>query len=255
MPHRAEEDWEELARREPHYAVLTDERYLAGRLNDDALQRFFASGEGDIARLFSLAEGYAGRPLKPEMALDFGCGVGRLTLALARRTGRVIGVDAAPTMLALAARHRHAAGSNNVELAASLADVLDESVDFVCSLIVFQHIPVRAGEQILQQLLAKLRPGGVAALHFALHRPGGRLKRAARRIRGALPFLHKLLQTLRGDALRLPYMQMNPYDRARLERIVREAGCRQPAWAPFDQHEIGGAILITEKCAGASGVR
>jgi SAM-dependent methyltransferase len=249
MPHRAEDDWEELARREPHYAVLTDERYLAGRLNDDALQRFFASGEADVEHLFALVQEYAGRSLEPEMALDFGCGVGRLTLALARRAGRVIGIDAAPTMLAVAARHRGEAGVNNVAFAATLDDVPDGSVDFICSLIVFQHIPVRMGEGFLRQLLAKLRPGGVAALHFALHRPGGTLKRAGRRIRGALPFLHKILQSLRADALRLPYMQMNPYDRARLERIVREAGCREPAWAPFDQQEIGGAILLVH-CSG-----
>jgi 2-polyprenyl-3-methyl-5-hydroxy-6-metoxy-1,4-benzoquinol methylase len=255
MPHRAEDDWEALARREPHYAVITDERFLAERLDEEALQRFFASGEGDVAHLFSLAEGYAGQPLKPEIALDFGCGVGRLTLALAHRAGRVIGVDAAPTMLAIAARHRDTAGLDNVELVASLDGIDDSSIDFICSLIVFQHIPVRAGEQILRQLLAHLRPGGVAALHFALHRPGGTLKRAARRIRGALPLLHKLLQTLQGDALRLPYMQMNTYDRPRLESIVREAGCRAPAWASFDQQEIGGAILLTEKLGGAPGVQ
>jgi SAM-dependent methyltransferase len=192
--------------------------------------------------------------LKPESALDFGCGVGRLTLALARRAGRVIGVDAAPTMLAIAAGHRDAAGLDNIEFADSLGGIDGGSIDFVCSLIVFQHIPVRVGEQILRQLLAKLRPGGFAALHFALHRPGGTLKRAARRIRGALPLLHKLLQTLRGDALRLPYMQMNTYDRPRLESIVREAGCRAPAWVAFDQQEIGGAILLTEKLGRDSSV-
>ncbi len=206
----------------------------------------------DFSRAASLAEEYAGRELKPETALDFGCGVGRLTLAMARRAGLVIGVDAAPTMLAVASRHREAAGVDNIEFAASLDGVPDGILDFVCSLIVFQHIPVGMGERILQQLLAKLRPGGVAALHVTLHRPGGALKRAARRVRGALPFMHRMLQALRGDALRLPYMQMNTYARQRLEVIVREAGCREPRWAPFDQKEIGGAILLTEKTGGES---
>ncbi len=247
MPHRTEDDWEELARREPHFAVLTDERFLAERLTGEVLEQFFASGAEDVARLLRLAEEYAGQALEPERALDFGCGVGRLTLALARRVTRVIGVDAAPTMLAVAERYRVATGLENVTFAASLDAIGGESVDFACSLIVFQHIPVAAGERILRQLLATLRPGGVAALHFTFHRPGGWLRRAARRLRGALPLLHRTLQAVRRDALRLPYMQMNTYDRGHLERIVREAGCREPAWIAFDQQEIEGAILITEK--------
>jgi trans-aconitate methyltransferase len=241
MRHRPEDDWEELARREPHYAVLTDEQFRAAHLDDAALKRFHASGEADVARLFDLVSQYLGRTFAPKDALDFGCGVGRLTLALGRRVERVVGVDAAPTMLRIAESQP---GSHNAEFRTTLPDA---PIDFACSLIVFQHIPVAQGEEILRSLLKLLRPGGAAAVHFTFTRPGGVWKRIGRALRGSSPIVHKTLQALQRDTSRLPYMQMNTYDRERLARIVRECGCREPQFVPFDQGEIGGAILITER--------
>src|SRR4051812_1141904 len=62
--------WEELARREPYFSVLTDDRFLSDRIDDAARAAFFATGEADISRLLG--------DFRPESALDFGCGVGRL---------------------------------------------------------------------------------------------------------------------------------------------------------------------------------
>lgn len=240
MRHRPEDDWEELARREPHFAVLTDEQYRAEHLDEAALARFYASGEADVARLFDLVSQYLGRTFAPHDALDFGCGVGRLTRALAQRVGHVVGVDAAPTMLGIARK----SSPPNVEYR---TDLPGEAVDFACSLIVFQHIPVAQGEAILRNLLQLLRVGGAAALHFTFSRPGGVFKRLGRALRSSSPALHRALQIFQRDTSRLPYMQMNTYDRERLARIVRDCGCREPQFVPFDQAEIGGAILLTEK--------
>ena len=224
--HRPEDDWEELARREPHFAVLTNEEFLRERLTPEAIERFFATGEDDVAFLFRLAGA-----IRPEVALDFGCGVGRLTQALAKRATRVIGVDASPTMLALAPK------LPNV----TYTDQLPGSADFICSLIVFQHIPVDRGYAIFRQLLRILRPGGVAAIHFALSRPGGPLRRFARRIRAASPLIHRIAG---GD---LPYMQINTYNRDILTSIIAEEGCSKPRFVDYDQNEVKGAIVVTSR--------
>jgi len=223
--HRPEDDWEELARREPHFAVLTREEFLRGRLTPEALEKFWASGEDDVRFLFELAK------IQPEIAVDFGCGVGRLTRALAKRATRVIGVDASPTMLGIA---RENAAPNVM-----YSERLPDAADLIVSLIVFQHIPAERGYELFRQLLRILRPGGVAAIHFALSRPGGALKRLARRLRGASPLVHRLF----GGTL--PYMQINTYNRERLLAIIRECGCREPQFVPYDQSEVGGAIVIT----------
>jgi trans-aconitate methyltransferase len=226
--HRPEDDWEQLARREPYFAVLTNEEFLRERLTPKALERFWSSGEEDVAFLFDVAG-----PIEPEIAVDFGCGLGRLTAALAKRAKRVIGVDASPTMLSLAPN------LPNV----TYTDRLPDGADFICSLIVFQHIPTKRGYELFRLLLKILRPGGVAAIHFPFSRPGGPLKRIARRIRGASPLVHRMLS----GKHHLPYMQINTYYRDKLISIVREEGCREPRFVPYDQAEVRGAILITSR--------
>jgi trans-aconitate methyltransferase len=176
-----------------------------------------------------------------------GCGAGRLTLALARRVAQVAGVDAAPTMLQLVARHAAAAGLTNVELVNDLDSLSGRQFDFICSLIVFQHIPVARGEVLFQRLLTLLRPKGVIAVHFVFDRQGGALKRLARRLRAASPLLHRTIQAFQRDPLRLPYMQMNSYARNRVLALLEDAGCPSPALIPTDHAGIAGAIVVAEK--------
>ena len=52
----------------------------------------------------------------PRSALDFGCGVGRLLVPLARRCPSVVGVDVADSMLAQARARCDAVGVTNVRL-------------------------------------------------------------------------------------------------------------------------------------------
>lgn len=221
--HRPEDDWEELARLEPHFAVLTNQEFLRERLTPEALERFWKSGEDDVEMLFRLVD------VQPEVAIDFGCGVGRLTRALAKRAKHVIGVDVSPTMLSLAPK------VPNVTYTLALPD----NADFICSLIVFQHIPTKRGYEIFRDLLQRLH--GVAAIHFTLARPGGAVRRIARKIRGLSPLMHRIF----GGTL--PYMQINTYNRDQLIAIALEAGCSQPRFVPYNQGEIEGAILITSR--------
>jgi trans-aconitate methyltransferase len=168
--------------------------------------------------------------------LDFGCGVGRLTRALAKRAERVAGVDAAASMLRIA--------RENVPEAAFSLTIPEQRFDLIVSLIVFQHIPVGHGEALLDALLDRLEAGGVAALHFTLRRPGSPLRRAARAARARMPLVHRIAQRLRGERP-MPYMQMNEYDPARVVAIMRRHGCREPRIVPTNHGGIEGAIVIT----------
>jgi SAM-dependent methyltransferase len=223
-------DWELFAQREPYFAVLTEERFLRDRVDVDA---FYATGDADVARLFELI----GPDFHPRSALDFGCGVGRLTLALAKRVPEVAGCDASETMLAIA--------RSAVPSATFTAQLPDRTFDFIVSLIVFQHIPVAEGEAIVDRLLAMLSPDGVAALHFTFRRSGGALRRLARRVRARLPLVHRVAARLEGDRRGLPYMQMNEYDRAAILRRFRD-----PLVVPTNHGGIEGAIVIGRKRTG-----
>jgi SAM-dependent methyltransferase len=247
VPRDYRQDWDELARREPYFAVLTDPAYLGGQLDAEARQRFFDSGEADVERLLALIREHAGSDLTLTSALDFGCGVGRLTLPLARRIPAVHGCDVAEAMLAEARRNAEAAGITNAVFVSSLDALAGQRFDLICSLIVFQHIPVREGLEIYSKLLALLAPGGIAAVHFALGRPGGMLRRLARRVRAAFPALHRLLSRLTGDRLLLPYMQMNAYERQEVERLAARATGAKPQVVDRGEGEVAGAIFIARR--------
>jgi trans-aconitate 2-methyltransferase len=96
-----------------------------------------------------------------ETVLDAGCGSGRVTRLLAERLprGRVIGVDAAPSMIKLA-REQLADLGERVELHnLDLLDLdLDREVDAVFSNATFHWILDH--ERLFTRLFAALKPGG-----------------------------------------------------------------------------------------------
>jgi SAM-dependent methyltransferase len=244
---RYQKDWNRLALREPYYAVITDSRFLTRNLDDETLRQFFQGGEADVQRLLSEITTCSGQNFRPRAALDFGCGVGRLTLALARRAEHVTGCDTSPTMLAIATRNASAARAQNAEFVSTLDQVVDKKFDFICSLLVFQHIPAGDGLALLSALLRLLAPGGILAVHFTLRRPGTALRRFARRLRATLPLLHQIVTRLRGDTLRLPYMQMNTYDESEIQRRIREVTGGEALVFPRTEGQIEGALFVAKQ--------
>src|SRR5580765_7408952 len=93
--------WEELGRRDAFWAVLTQAENKGNRWNPE---QFFRTGRDEITALIAELEALHLNVRRGD-ALDFGCGVGRLTQALADHFERVTGVDIAATMLDLATRH------------------------------------------------------------------------------------------------------------------------------------------------------
>ena len=92
--------WDQHAASDPLWAVLAFPDKRGGRWS---LHEFMKSGEREIALLFHrFAE--LQLPAPTRRALDFGCGVGRLTQALTRRMERVLGADISPVMIDLARR-------------------------------------------------------------------------------------------------------------------------------------------------------
>ena len=134
---RDAKDWEELAQREPYFALLTNEGVPDVAGNTVATAAYLETGESDIAELLAAITALLGRHLRLGRVLDFGCGAGRLTLPLARRSGHVVACDLAPTIIAHARRNTEKAGLRNVTFVSSeeLASSQDSQFDFICSLL------------------------------------------------------------------------------------------------------------------------
>ncbi|HEX8728111.1 MAG TPA: class I SAM-dependent methyltransferase [Ktedonobacterales bacterium] len=92
---KTHQDWEDLAQLDAVWAVNTHPEY---RFGQGDMTAFFRKGEVQIAAMMAHTE-RLGYPARRETALDFGCGVGRLTRALAGRFQECVGVDIAETMI------------------------------------------------------------------------------------------------------------------------------------------------------------
>jgi len=228
-------DWERYGRLDPYYGVLSDERFRRDRLTPEARAAFFATGEEEAARLFAVVRAHLAPGFDPRRALDFGCGVGRLLLPVARRCGEAVGVDVSQAMLEEARGNCAAAGVTNVSLARAddALSAVEGRFELIYSSIVFQHIPVRRGFRILDALLGRLAPGGVGALHFTFRRTrlDNRLRAAAKRV----PFAAPVYNLLSGRDRRTPPMQMNCYDAGRVLAALAGHGVRE-CWLEGTDH-------------------
>jgi SAM-dependent methyltransferase len=245
------EEWEDLARREPYFAVLTREGLPEVGGNNLATEAFFETGEEDLSSLLAAIASLLGRSVSLGSSLDFGCGAGRLTLALARRATSVVACDVAPTMLAHARRNAQRAGLGNITFIQGdeLAGLRDGQFDFICSLLVLQYIPPRVGYAIIRGLLRLLAPAGIAALQVTFERPGAALRRLARAIPRRSRVEPRAIEGP-GDRPGPSYLQMNEYDDRAVHREIEAAGAREIGRFPTRHGEATGAVLIIQKPRG-----
>lgn len=180
---RLRDTWESGARRDPHWVVLTDPARSHGRWSGE---EFFESGREDARRLFERLRDL-NTPGDASRALDFGCGLGRISAALADRFQEVDGVDISESM-AKQARSLHAdrKGLNfHVNVAADLSMFQSGSYDLVHSLMTLQHIPRTLALGYIRDFVRLLNAKGVAAFQVPTslrYTPGGLLRRLVPRI-------------------------------------------------------------------------
>ena len=157
-----------------------------------------------------------------ERALDFGCGAGRLTIALADRVDTAVGVDISEPMLAKAREldtHGRCTFVHND--GADLARFSDASFDVVMSSLVLQHLPQDLARGYLAELVRVLRSGGALVVQLVTG-PDSSLRGLLVRV---LPL--RAVRFLQRRVLRYPApMNMHPMGRTELESVATEAGAR-----------------------------
>jgi ubiquinone/menaquinone biosynthesis C-methylase UbiE len=212
--------YERLGRDDPLYAVLTRHSLRGGRWDPE---EFFETGRREIA---GLLEYVASLPweLPRGAALDFGCGVGRLSQALAAEFDEVVGVDIASSMIAAAERFDRHPGRVRylVNTSGDLRLLESDTFDLVYSSITLQHIPPEHQASYIREFVRVLRPGGLAI--FQAHN-GPRIEPGTPRA---------WLYTLRRQHLRRfwrrlrlrPAYEMHFIARSRVEQLVLMSGGR-----------------------------
>jgi ubiquinone/menaquinone biosynthesis C-methylase UbiE len=221
---RRAETWNELARLDPYWAILTttDKRY--GGWDSD---EFFAIGTVEVSAMMERFE-RLGHPERRERALDFGCGLGRITRALPQHFDESVGVDISEDMVRRAQDLNAdvARASFVVNVANDLARFDDASFDLVFSSIVLQHVPDRSTiESYIGEFCRAVRPGGLVMFQLPSQIPAiyrtqwrRRLYAGLRRVGVGAPFLYR--------RLRLVPIAMSYIPEPEIVQVVDSVGAR-----------------------------
>ena len=95
------QNWNEFGKQDPFWAILTNEKCRGNRWN---VEEFFETGRSEVRRLLADLH-QLDVEVRRKRALDFGCGVGRLTQALCEHFEQCAGVDIAPSMISRAEQY------------------------------------------------------------------------------------------------------------------------------------------------------
>ena len=234
-------DWRELGATQPYWGVISHPDFRSENLTPARLDHFYSSGPFHIDPIAKALARLTGKPPSGR-ALDFGCGVGRLTEAMTAYADDVTGYDIAPGMLAVA---RERGGKANY-----VGEMPSGLFDWINSFIVFQHIPPERGEAIIADLLGRLADGGAISLQLTVWRDA---RRQAPDVRGGWRrLLHGPLR--RRWVRRRPPGEifMYDYDLSRIIGLAQRAGIEEISLVHTDHDGHHGVIILGRKLVPVS---
>lgn len=203
--------WHHLGETEPYWSVITQENYLQSYIQQSR-EMFYETGEQEAKVLDSALERHSIEPRLSGRCVELGCGVGRVTSALARRYSEVIAIDISAPHLRLAEEELQKQGINNVtykQLTALEQTLGYGPIDLFYSKIVLQHNPPPVMAVLLKNLLAALSPGGIGFFQIPVFKVGYSF------------LIEKYLQENNQTN-----MEMHFFPQADLLQLVADAGCR-----------------------------
>jgi len=250
-----DKEWEKWGQRDPYFGVLTDPKFRSGNLDSGTKAEFFATGGQHVARVMGKIHKFIDSDFKPELALDFGCGTGRVTVAMAEIARKVVGIDISDSMLKEAEANCRALNVENTEFYKSddrLSAIQKFKFDFIHTFIVLQHIPVDRVRVIFSQLLHLMKDGAVGAIHLTYAdrvfsaNQGLKPDNLSTRANG-------IYRSLRGIARNIVYpgkdprMQMNTHGLNQLYFMLQSGGVEEMFTEFTDHGGVLGVFLYFRK--------
>lgn len=225
-------DWEALGAMDPLYAILSDEERKYRSWDLDA---FLATGETDAGRLVAAAD-RLGLATGRDHAFELGCGVGRVTRALASHFNHCTGVDISSTMITRA-QEINADRPNCTWLVhdgPELKRFPAGGYDLVVSHLVLQHVPTQSAILLyIVGLTRMLADGGLLAVQLPATMPLRQRLQPRRRLYGALRRVGVHDEVLY-ERFGLHPIRMNWVPRSLVEQAITAAGGRVvevlPGW-------------------------
>ena len=253
----ADPRFDAFAAREPHFAVLTAPRFLSRNLTADTEREFFASGEGIVDWILRVIDAGLVPEFAPMTILEYGCGIGRLALPLARRPGSVIAVDRSPAMLARAREEARRQALEHIEfLDPHQLFTSGRRFDLVVCYHVLQRLRRDDAMALVNRLSALIAPGGVGVFQWPYRSDATVTVRAARWARERLPAANAFANRFRGKDASVPFMPTNLMPVTALMGSFEPPGFRTSHLALEHTDGLDHAVLFAERSAtGASRAR
>jgi SAM-dependent methyltransferase len=205
-------------------------------------QEFFETGRVEVSVVMDRLATLKALPDPRGAFLDFGCGVGRVSRVLMDYFLTGYGIDISPTMIERAKQYCASDRRKPVYIVNEhehLKLLPSDSIDFVYSHIVLQHLPRPLQPVFVSEFLRVLRPGGIAAFQVPTADletwMGRRVKNAKRAVRSVLSqeSTRRIKRMLgRSDATAGVVMDMNVLPENEVRAIIVRSGCSLLA-APF----------------------
>jgi SAM-dependent methyltransferase len=241
---RLQRHWDEFGRRDPYWAILTDPSKKGNRWD---LDEFFKTGEREVDEVLAWVESL-GVPPRRGRALDFGCGAGRISQALARHFDAVVGVDIAPSMIVLANQHnRHGERCRYVlNEHADLRQFPDASVDFLYSRLVLQHLRPKVIKAYVGEFARLLAAGGVAVFNVPVSPLDAPVTGGAVKTLTPMPLvrLYRRLRLAFDDRWKFPNMEVNGVPPEELIPVLERLGARVVHTQPDQTHGDAGPGVL-----------
>jgi SAM-dependent methyltransferase len=224
-------NWDLMGKEDPLWAIITAEDKKGNKWD---LGEFLEGGEREITEVMQYLSGLNVERAR-HRALDFGCGVGRLTQPLAIHFPNVVGIDIAPSMIARArALDRTCRCQFVLNERADLSLFRDGEFDFIYSNIVLQHMRPDYSTAYIREFCRVLAPGGVAVFQLPSKSHLAAEPRSWKDVIRPLipsPMLHWYRHHYRGlpvqpQPAQPARMEMHTVPKSQVLKVIKRNGCR-----------------------------
>ncbi len=164
-----QKNWDKFGEMDPLWSILT---MPDKKGNKWQIEEFFATGMQEINIMMNFIKSLD-RAVQFRRALDFGCGIGRLSQSLAHYFEEVHGIDIAPSMIRLARKYNRYSDKCIYHLNEkdNLSVFSNNSFDFIYSNITLHHMEPKYIKKYLREFVRVLEYKGLLVFHLLGEKP------------------------------------------------------------------------------------
>jgi SAM-dependent methyltransferase len=170
---RVKSAWEHLGDEKVHWSVLSIDEYLPDNLNA-SIDTFWEAGTADATVALHAIRQFGFDRLGEKVCVEYGCGVGRVTVNFAKHFRTTHAYDISRNHIAHAQARANTLGIKSIVFHECLDGLRDsiEPCDFFYSIIVLQHNPPPVIVELVRLALEALNPGGIAMFQVPIYIAG-----------------------------------------------------------------------------------